>query len=41
MYRYQRRRFWTNELASIHWGQSTMLSAMGELMAALAESEAD
>jgi hypothetical protein len=28
-FRYQLRRFWKNNLESIHWGQSTMLSAIG------------
>ncbi len=28
-FRYQLRRFWKNNLESIHWGQSTMLSALG------------
>lgn len=28
-FRFQRRRFWKNNLESIHWGQSTMLSAIG------------
>jgi glycosyltransferase involved in cell wall biosynthesis len=28
-FRYQRRRFWTNHFESIHWGQATMLSALG------------
>lgn len=26
---YQRRRFWVNKLESLHWGQSTMLAALG------------
>jgi hypothetical protein len=28
-FRFQVRRFWRNDLESIHWGQSTMLSALG------------
>jgi hypothetical protein len=28
-FRYQIRRFWKNNLESIHWGQATMLSALG------------
>lgn len=28
LYRYQIRRFWKNDLESLHWGQATMLSAL-------------
>jgi hypothetical protein len=28
-FRYQIRRFWKNNLEAIHWGQSTMLAALG------------
>jgi len=28
-FRYQKRQLWTNNLESIHWGQSTMLAALG------------
>jgi hypothetical protein len=31
-FRYQKRRFWTNNLESIHWGQATMLSALGSYL---------
>lgn len=30
-FRFQIRRFWGNDLESIHWGQSTMLAALGML----------
>jgi hypothetical protein len=30
-FRYQIRQFWRNNLESIHWGQSTMLAALGAL----------
>jgi hypothetical protein len=35
-YMYRRRRLWANPLISIHWGQSTMLEALGVLMRGLA-----
>lgn len=31
-FRFRRGKFWKNNLESIHWGQSTMLSALGNLL---------
>lgn len=31
-FRYQKKRFWNNNLESIHWGQATMLSALSNLV---------
>jgi hypothetical protein len=31
-FRYRKGRFFTNELESLHWGQATMLSALGYLL---------
>ena len=33
-FRYQIRRFWKNDLESIHWGQATMLAALGAFLLA-------
>ena len=30
-FRYRIRKYWTNNLEAIHWGQATMLSALGHL----------
>jgi hypothetical protein len=35
-FRYQIRRFWKNNLEAIHWGQSTMLAALGAYLYSLA-----
>ncbi|MFH2108809.1 MAG: hypothetical protein ABII93_09090 [Chrysiogenia bacterium] len=31
-FRYRIRKYWTNNLEAIHWGQATMLSALGHLL---------
>lgn len=31
-FRYRLRQYWTNNLEAIHWGQATMLSALGHLL---------
>jgi hypothetical protein len=31
-FRYRIRKYWTNDLEAIHWGQATMLSALGHLL---------